>query len=77
MLIVIGGLLAALHLLGMTEAVLSFLGLAGVVTLAVGFCVPRHCRDHFIASVMLWGASAGSGWATSSRSPGRPAWSSR
>ncbi len=47
-----GGLLAGLHLLGMTEAVLSFMGLAGVVTLAVGFAF-RDIAENFIASVML------------------------
>jgi small conductance mechanosensitive channel len=49
---VIGGLLVALHLLGMTDAVLSFLGLAGVVALAVGFAF-RDIAENFIASVML------------------------
>ena len=44
--------LSALHLLGMTEAVLSFLGLAGVVALAVGFAF-RDIAENFIASVML------------------------
>ena len=47
-----GGFLAGLHLLGMTEAVLSFMGLAGVVTLAVGFAF-RDIAENFIASVML------------------------
>jgi small conductance mechanosensitive channel len=51
-LIVAGGVLAGLHLLGMTDAVLSFLGLAGVVTLAVGFAF-RDFAENFIASVML------------------------
>lgn len=47
-----GGFLTALHLLGMSEAVLSFLGLAGVVALAVGFAF-RDIAENFIASVML------------------------
>ena len=51
-LIVVGGLLAALHLLDMTQAVLSFLGLAGVMALAVGFAF-RDFAENFIASVML------------------------
>ena len=51
-LIAVGGVLAGLHLVGMTEAVLSFLGLAGVVTLAVGFAF-RDFAENFIASVML------------------------
>ena len=51
-LIITGGFLAALHLLGMTEAVLSFMGLAGVVALAVGFAF-RDIAENFIASVML------------------------
>jgi len=50
--IVIGGFLVALHLLGLTDAVLSFLGLAGVVALAVGFAF-RDIAENFIASVML------------------------
>jgi small-conductance mechanosensitive channel len=50
--IAIGGVLSALHLLGMTEAVLSFLGLAGVVALAIGFAF-RDIAENFIASVML------------------------
>jgi small conductance mechanosensitive channel len=51
-LIVTSGFLAALHLLGMTEAVLSFMGLAGVVALAVGFAF-RDIAENFIASLML------------------------
>lgn len=50
--IVAAGFLSALHLLGMTEAVLSFMGLAGVVALAVGFAF-RDIAENFIASVML------------------------
>ena len=46
------GFLAGLHLLGMTEAVLSFMGLAGVATLAVGFAF-RDIAENFIASIML------------------------
>ena len=48
----VGGLLAALHLLDMTQAVLSFLGLAGVMALAIGFAF-RDIAENFIASVML------------------------
>lgn len=51
-LIIATGFLSALHLLGMTEAVLSFMGLAGVVALAVGFAF-RDIAENFIASVML------------------------
>ena len=51
-LIMIVGFLGALHLLGLTEAVLSFMGLAGVVALAVGFAF-RDIAENFIASVML------------------------
>jgi small-conductance mechanosensitive channel len=46
------GILTALNLLGMTEAVLSFLGLAGVAALAVGFAF-RDIVENFIASIML------------------------
>ncbi len=51
-LIGVAGFLAALQLLGMTEAVLSFMGLAGVVALAIGFAF-RDIAENFIASVML------------------------
>jgi small-conductance mechanosensitive channel len=51
-LIVIGGILSALHLLGMTEAVLSSLGLAGLVALAAGFAF-RDIAENFVASLML------------------------
>ena len=51
-LIVIAGVFSALHLLGMTEAVLSSLGLAGLVALAVGFAF-RDIAENFVASVML------------------------
>jgi small-conductance mechanosensitive channel len=51
-LIVAGGFLSGLHLLGLTQAVLSFMGLAGVVALAVGFAF-RDIAENFIASVML------------------------
>jgi small-conductance mechanosensitive channel len=46
------GILTALNVIGMTEAVLSFLGLAGVVALAVGFAF-RDIVENFIASIML------------------------
>jgi len=51
-LIGIGGFLGALQFLGMTETVLSFLGLAGFVALAVGFAF-RDIAENFIASIML------------------------
>ncbi len=50
--LIVGGVLVALNILGMTEAVLSFLGLAGVVALAVGFAF-RDIAENFIASIML------------------------
>lgn len=51
-LILLVGILAALNVLGLTEAVLSFLGLAGVVALAIGFAF-RDIAENFIASVLL------------------------
>jgi small conductance mechanosensitive channel len=51
-LIVIAGFLLALKILGLTEAVLSFLGLAGVVALAIGFAF-RDIAENFISSVLL------------------------
>ena len=50
--LVIGGLLLALSTLKLTQAVLSILGLAGVVGLAVGFAF-RDITENFIASVLL------------------------
>jgi small-conductance mechanosensitive channel len=50
--ILAGGVLLALNLLGLTQGVLSFLGLAGVAALAVGFAF-RDIAENFIASVML------------------------
>ena len=50
--LVIGGLLLALSALKLTQAVLSILGLAGVVGLAVGFAF-RDITENFIASVLL------------------------
>jgi small-conductance mechanosensitive channel len=50
--LVIGGFLMALKILGLSEAVLSFLGLAGVVALAIGFAF-REIAENFIASVLL------------------------
>jgi small-conductance mechanosensitive channel len=51
-LVVVLGFLGALNVLGLTEAVLSFLGLAGVVALAIGFAF-RDIAENFIASVLL------------------------
>jgi small-conductance mechanosensitive channel len=50
--IVIGGFLLALSALQLTQAVLSILGLAGMVGLAVGFAF-RDIAENFIASVLL------------------------
>ena len=50
--LIIGGLLLALSALKLTQAVLSILGLAGVVGLAVGFAF-RDITENFIASVLL------------------------
>ena len=51
-LIVLGGVLLGLQVLELTQAVLSILGLAGVVGLAVGFAF-RDIAENFIASVLL------------------------
>ena len=51
-LLVAGGVLLALSLLGLTQAVLSVLGLAGVAGLAVGFAF-RDIAENFIASLLL------------------------
>ena len=51
-LFVIGGLLAALSALDLTQVVLSILGLSAVVGLAVGFAF-RDITENFIASVLL------------------------
>jgi small-conductance mechanosensitive channel len=50
--LVLAGLLAALSILNLTHAVLSILGLAGVVGLAVGFAF-KDITENFIASVLL------------------------
>jgi small-conductance mechanosensitive channel len=50
--LLIGGLLLALSALKLTHAVLSILGFAGVVGLAVGFAF-RDITENFIASVLL------------------------
>jgi small-conductance mechanosensitive channel len=50
--IVIGGVVMALGVLRLTHAVLSVLGLAGVVGLAVGFAF-KDITENFIASVLL------------------------
>src|SRR4051794_33709741 len=51
-LFIIGGLLAALSALDLTQVVLSILGLSAVVGLAVGFAF-RDITENFIASVLL------------------------
>ena len=51
-LLVIGGLLIALGTLRLTHAVMSILGVAGMVGLAVGFAF-RDITENFIASVLL------------------------
>jgi small-conductance mechanosensitive channel len=51
-LVVVGGVLLALSALQLTQAVLSILGLAGMVGLAVGFAF-RDITENFIASVLL------------------------
>ncbi len=51
-LLAIGGILLGLSTLQLTEAVLSILGLAGVVGLALGFAF-RDIAENFIASVLL------------------------
>jgi small-conductance mechanosensitive channel len=50
--VIVSGILMALSLLDLTHAVLSILGLAGVVGLAVGFAF-RDIAENFIASVLL------------------------
>ncbi len=50
--LVIGGILVGLSVLNLTQAVLSILGLAGVVGLAVGFAF-RDIAENFIASILL------------------------
>ena len=56
--LILGGLLLALSALKLTHAVLSILGLAGVVGLAVGFAF-RDITENFIASVLLVLVAAG------------------
>ncbi len=51
-LLFVSGLLAALKVLDLTQIVLSILGLAGIVGLAVGFAF-RDIAENFIASVLL------------------------
>lgn len=51
-LLIVVGLLLALAILELTRAVLSILGLAGVVGLAVGFAF-RDITENFIASILL------------------------
>jgi small-conductance mechanosensitive channel len=46
------GLLAALQVFGIASAVMSVLGLAGVVALAIGFAF-RDITENFIASILL------------------------
>jgi small-conductance mechanosensitive channel len=50
--ILVGGILAALSILDLTQAVLSILGLAGVAGLAIGFAF-KDITENFIASVLL------------------------
>lgn len=50
--LVLGGLMFGLSILNLTHAVLSVLGLAGVVGLAVGFAF-KDIAENFIASVLL------------------------
>jgi small-conductance mechanosensitive channel len=51
-LLVIGGVLMALGALRLTQAVMSILGVSGLVVLAVGFAF-RDITENFIASVLL------------------------
>ncbi len=51
-LLVIGGIVLALGELRLTQAVMSILGISGLVVLAVGFAF-RDITENFIASVML------------------------
>jgi small-conductance mechanosensitive channel len=50
--IILGGMMFGLSILNLTHAVLSVLGLAGVVGLAVGFAF-KDIAENFIASVLL------------------------
>jgi small conductance mechanosensitive channel len=50
--LVVGGVMLGLWMLDLTHAVLSILGLAGVVGLAVGFAF-RDITENFIASILL------------------------
>ena len=50
--LIVGGILLGLNVLDLTQAVLSILGLAGVVGLAVGFAF-RDIAENFIASILL------------------------
>lgn len=51
-LIVLAGVMMGLNTLNLTQAVASVLGLAGVVTLAIGFAF-RDIAENFIASILL------------------------
>jgi small conductance mechanosensitive channel len=51
-LLIAGGLMLGLGVLHLTHAVVSILGLAGVITLAVGFAF-RDIAENFIASILL------------------------
>ena len=51
-LLIIGGLLLALGALGLTHVVMSILGVASILGLAVGFAF-RDITENFIASVLL------------------------
>lgn len=50
--LVIGGMMLALSLLNLTHVVLSIVGFAGVIGLAVGFAF-RDIAENFIASILL------------------------
>ena len=51
-LLILGGVMISLSILDLTQAVMSILGLAGVVGLAVGFAF-RDIVENFIASMLL------------------------
>jgi small-conductance mechanosensitive channel len=51
-LLIFGGLMLGLSVLGLTKAVLSIVGVAGVIGLAVGFAF-KDIAENFIASLLL------------------------
>ena len=75
-LIVLAGILLALSVLNLTHAVVSVLGLAGVVGLALGFAF-RDIAENFIASMLLGLRQAVPDSATSSPWPASRARSCR